>query len=365
MAPALPVIRVTGPGRNVGKTWLASRLIEWFASRGYLVAAVKRSHHLMPADLEGSDSHRFAEAGAQRVLFCGGDGTLTREAGAAETLEEIVRGLVGEVDLAIVEGFRDDVLGAAVEVTGPGAIATLRAMDGSSIYAAPADDVDGFATAIERAFGLSTAGSIDLRALVRRSAAAHGHLCAGVVLGVRMVLRARDELRLEDIGQRHRLAVVVETARCMTDAIASATGCTPGSGDLRVVEYGKAAATFLDRKQQRAIRVLVREEARDLTATWAPPSAGAQHRQTLAYRVMPDDALLDVQEVRVDWPEPLARDRFHCPVCGEAARADTAVRAIGSPELCIGCAAVDRYYQTAGATKASVRSAGDASIGGR
>jgi formylmethanofuran dehydrogenase subunit E len=346
MAPALPVVRVTGAGRDAGKTWLASRLIEWFAGRGYVVAALKRSHHLMPADREGTDSHRFAEAGARHVLFCGGDGVLTRELGPADSLEQIVRALGGEADLVLVEGFRDDALGATIRIgSDADRVATLETMEGGSLLRAPTAHVGAFAEAIEREFGLSAAGDEQLRELVRRAAAAHGHVCAGIVLGVRMAQAAAAMLALPSELERHRLAVTVETTRCLTDAVASATGRTVGSGDLRVVDYGKAAATFLDRSSGRALRLLVRDEARELAAAWAPAGADERHREALAYRVMPDEALFDVREVSVDWPADGHRERVRCARCGESARAAHARRSEAGESLCAPCAEGDAYYR--------------------
>ena len=84
MPAALPVVRVTGPRRKVGKTLLATRLIEELTARGYLVAAAKHSHHPVTPDREQSDTDRFARAGAARVLFGGNDGWLTRQPGAAD-----------------------------------------------------------------------------------------------------------------------------------------------------------------------------------------------------------------------------------------------------------------------------------------
>lgn len=294
MLSVLPVVRVTGPGRNAGKTSLASGLIEWFASRGYRVAAVKRSHHSIPPDRAGSDSDRFALAGAERVLFCGGDGVLTRRLGPPEPLEEIVRPLRGDADLAIVEGFRDDRFGAAIRVEGAATqMASFSSIERGSLMRASWDDAPAFALAIEREFGLSAEGDRHLRDCIRRAAAAHGDLCADVVLGVRMVGAAQAALRLPADREHKPLAVTVETASCLTDAIASTTGCSLGNGRLRVVDYGQAAATFLDRASGRAIRVVVREEARELAAGWAPVHALEHHRQALAYRVMPGEALFE------------------------------------------------------------------------
>ena len=196
MPPALPVVRVTAGGRNEGKTLLASRLIQELTKRGYAVAAVKRSHHPVPPDRTGSDTDRFTRAGASVVLFCGPDGSLARTSAPA-ALGEAVRRLTGEADIAIVEGFKDDALGAVIRLSGgPDGSAVFATMAGVTVLATDASDIEGLTAAIEREFQLSAAGGPELRALVRRASAAHGHCCPGIVLGVRMALAGLAALAL-------------------------------------------------------------------------------------------------------------------------------------------------------------------------
>lgn len=160
MAPVLPVVRVVGSGRNVGKTWLAEHLIEWFTAHGCEVLAVKRSHHPVTPDRPGTDSDRFARAGAATVVFGGSDGTLVR-APRAESLEEIITRFSTGADLAIVEGFSGDVLGAQLRIlAGSPATVHLTASDGLSLLTAPLDDVDAIAEAVARALDVEVdAGS--------------------------------------------------------------------------------------------------------------------------------------------------------------------------------------------------------------
>lgn len=308
MPPALPVVRVTAPGRNLGKTLLASRLIEELAGRGYVVAALKHSHHPVTPDRGGSDTDRFARAGAATVLFGGSDGWLTRS--PLEPLEAAVERMVGHADIAIVEGFKDDHLGAVIRIEpGTPTLAHFTSMDGRLLASAPADEAASTADAIEDEFELTTEGAPEFRALVRRAAAAHGHRCAGITLGVRMALAGLEALRIERPAPRDRLQVVVETARCATDAIAATTGLTAGSGALRIDERGEMAAVFTDTVLGRTVRVAALESARVEAARWAPPDLDLRHQQDIAYRVMPDDALLRVSVIPPTdgdgWTEPL------------------------------------------------------------
>ncbi|MCC6238355.1 MAG: molybdopterin-guanine dinucleotide biosynthesis protein B, partial [Dehalococcoidia bacterium] len=187
MPPSLPVVRVVADQRNVGKTWLARALIEELTRRGHLVGAVKHSHHVLPLDKPGSDTAQFAEAGAARVVFAAADGVLTRM-GAAIPLKDAVEELVGRVDLAIVEGFKSDELGATLRIEAASGLATLTSMDGHRVATAPRDDVGAFAGAIVGMFELAGGGTEVLRARLRKAAAAHGHMCPGVTLGVRMAM---------------------------------------------------------------------------------------------------------------------------------------------------------------------------------
>ena len=299
LPPALPVVRVTAAGRNEGKTLLAGRLIEELTKRGYTVAAVKRSHHSVPPDRAGSDTGRFAHAGASVVLFCGPDGSLARTS-APSALGQVVRRLTGEADIAVVEGFKGDSLGAAIRLSGGlDGSAVLATMAGETVLATAASDVEGLTAAIEREFQLSAAGGPELRALVRRASAAHGHCCPGIVLGVRMALTGLAALDLPLPLPPHRLHVTVEVARCATDAIASVTGCSAGQRSLVVEDRGEMAATFRDELTGRAVRVIALERAREPPAEWAPAGRDRHCRQAIAYRAMPDELLLQVVDVPV------------------------------------------------------------------
>lgn len=292
MPPALPVVRVVADCRNAGKTWLARALIEELTGRGYLVGAVKHSHHPMPLDKAGSDTERFAEAGASRVVFAAADGVVTRRNGPIP-LGDAVEELVGRVDLAIVEGFKADDLGAVLHIDGVSGVATLTSMDGRRIATAPRDDVTAFADSIVGTFELASGGDELLRTRLRRAAAVHGHMCPGVTLGVRMAMAGANALGLR-LPAPHQLRVVVETARCATDAIGSVTGCSAGRRNLRVEECGAMAARFTNAATGAVVRVVVRDDSRELALAVAPDAVSTRHAQSIAYRTLPDASLLDI-----------------------------------------------------------------------
>jgi formylmethanofuran dehydrogenase subunit E len=163
--------------------------------------------------------------------------------------------------------------------------------------------------------------------LLESSADAHGHLCPGQVVGVRMAmlgcrLISLDEPRRRD--QIKKLIIYVEMDRCTADAVAHVTGVKLGRRSLKFMDYGIMAATFVNLETGQAFRVVSTEEARNLAAAYAPEIAEKSAQQLAAYRRMPDSVLFRVQQVKVkiddcDMPGP-TRYRALCSRCGQVVR---------------------------------------------
>ena len=196
---------------------------------------------------------------------------------------------------------------------------------------------------------------LNFEALLKESVTMHGHLCPGQVLGVRMSL-----LGLAQVGigrprgtERRNLLVFVELDRCATDAIQSVTGCSLGRRTMKFMDYGKMAATFLNLKTCRAVRVVAKEESRKLAEEYLPGSDNKYAAQIEAYKVMPDDDLFAVMEVSVklnpeDMPgRPLSRVK--CDKCGEYVQDLREVRENGTI-LCRSCAGPG-YYELPAETR--------------
>jgi len=184
----------------------------------------------------------------------------------------------------------------------------------------------------------------DFDTLLESSAAAHGHLCAGQVVGVRMAmlgcqLIGLDEPKRDD--QIKKLLVYVEMDRCTADAVAHVTGVKLGRRSLKFMDYGIMATTFVNLETNKAYRVLSTEEARDLVPIYAPGVFGKSQQQIEAYKAMPDSVLFRVQEVRVgirewDLPGP-TRSKVACSECGQVVRDHREVIKGGRP-FCRPCA---------------------------
>jgi formylmethanofuran dehydrogenase subunit E len=180
--------------------------------------------------------------------------------------------------------------------------------------------------------------------LLASSAKAHGHLCPGQAVGVRMAMLGCRLIGLEDPtehSQIKKLLVYVEMDRCAADAIAHVTGAKLGRRSLKFTDYGIMAATFVNVETGSSFRVLSTEEARDLVPLYAPGIGGKAGQQLEAYRCMPDSVLFRVQRVRVpvkdcDLPGP-TRFKALCARCGQVVR-DRREVLVNGERLCKPCA---------------------------
>ena len=183
----------------------------------------------------------------------------------------------------------------------------------------------------------------------RLAEAAHGHMCAGQILGLRMALYGLKLLAIDDPEgkDRKRLVTFVEIDRCATDAIPIVTGCRLGKRALKFRDFGKVAATFCDLQLDRAVRVSALESSKQRAAEMYPEIENRNQQQMRAYREMPDEELFDMQWVRVrlgpeEFPGYKA-PRAVCTQCGEGINFKREVVRDGRV-LCKACAG-ERYYE--------------------
>jgi formylmethanofuran dehydrogenase subunit E len=163
--------------------------------------------------------------------------------------------------------------------------------------------------------------------LLKSSAATHGHLCPGQVVGVRMAMLGCRLIGLDE-PTRHdqikKLIVYIEMDRCTADAVAHVSGVKLGRRSLKFMDYGIMAATFVNLESGKAFRVVSTEESRDLAPHFAPEISGKHAQQLAAYKRMPDNVLFRVQQVKVaisefDMPGPTRR-KVVCAGCGQFVR---------------------------------------------
>jgi formylmethanofuran dehydrogenase subunit E len=236
--------------------------------------------------------------------------------------------------------------------------------------------------------------------LIREAEQAHGHLCAGQILGVRLAMLGLAKLGIEDPrgNDRKRLVTFVEIDRCATDAISVVTGCRLGKRALKFRDWGKMAATFVDLSSHvesahpsvgvaqrfsaamggalstaalaaegqqpispellnyavhpenhwyKAIRIAAKESSKKLAREMHPEIEKKNQQQMLAYREMKDDELFSTQWVKVELPPEefpgYKADRIVCAQCGEGINFHREVERAGRV-LCKACSG-ERYYE--------------------
>lgn len=180
------------------------------------------------------------------------------------------------------------------------------------------------------------------------AAVAHGHICAGQVLGVRLAMLGLKELGIDDpIAERKRLVTYVEIDRCVTDAVALVANCRLGKRALKFRDWGKVAATFCDLQTGRAVRIAAKESSKQ-AAKERFPELPREAGQQKAYAELTDEVLFTKEWVKVDvQPEELPGfkgPRIVCAECGEGINFKREVLRDGRT-LCRACAG-ERYYSS-------------------
>lgn len=182
---------------------------------------------------------------------------------------------------------------------------------------------------------------------------AHGHLCAGQLLGARMAMLGCRLLGLTDPrgAERKQLIVWVEIDRCMADAVGAVTGARLGRRSLKFFDYGKVAATFLRTATGEAVRIAARDDSRALADARYPHIENRKERQMRAYGEAADEELFKVERVAVRYGEldepGRTRARVACARCGEGVNDGRETRAADGSTMCRPCA-YGGYYRTPG-----------------
>jgi len=183
----------------------------------------------------------------------------------------------------------------------------------------------------------------------------HGHSCPGLALGYRAAeyaLRTFQTARSED----EDLVAIVENDACGVDAIQVVAGCSAGKGNLIFRDLGKHAYTFIDRKSNRAIRLVQRPEplieridpeaavlrsaVMSGTATLAEQKDFQTRQAAVIDKIlaMPIEELFLIKDVKPEIPERAKIFRsVPCARCGEMV-AEHRARVSNGDIVCIPCA---------------------------
>ena len=178
------------------------------------------------------------------------------------------------------------------------------------------------------------------------ASARHQHLCPRQVLGARAAIAGTGLLELEVPRADKRLLVIVETDGCFVDGVEAVTEVSVGRRTLRVEDYGKIAATFVDVKTERALRVAPRVDVRERAWDYAPEQKRRYFAMLHGYQRMPDAELLSFEWVELAKPVAAivsrAGARVNCGGCGEEIINEREVVGDGV-SLCRSCAGGGYY----------------------
>lgn len=304
------VVAIRGPSRS-GKTALSERLVLALSARGLRVAWLKRTHHAV--DLPGKSSGRVWAAGPAATALRAGDRLQVTLPPGSTDPEAMLAVLPGDLDVVLLETHE------------PALFPTILS---SRLTPAEGEDVigrwdflgeDAAAAALAPLVAARVPADRALDNAMRAALRLHGgHGCAGLVLGTRLALAGAQALDVAVPDTKKRLIVTSETDRCAVDGIQAVTGCRPGKRTLRLLDFGKLAATFYDEWAGRAVRVSARGDLRDRVGA----TGEDRHKvQRLAYARWPHEELFAIAEVpfaisQYDRPGP-PRARVICTDCAE------------------------------------------------
>ncbi len=176
--------------------------------------------------------------------------------------------------------------------------------------------------------------------LFTKAKAFHGHVCPGIVLGTRLTIAGMRELGVDPHIHNRDLIVYIEIDRCGADAVQAITGCSLGHRNLKHMDYGKFAATFVDISTGKAVRVSIHEKDR------AKHDLLEKNELIQLLGSIPESEILVIERVNVSIPKddipgyPLGKSV--CSRCGEQVADNRHIMVDGKP-LCKNCG-VKSYY---------------------
>lgn len=146
---------------------------------------------------------------------------------------------------------------------------------------------------------------------------------------------------------KKRLLVITETDGCFADGLSAATNCTVGHRTLRVEDYGKVAATFVDVQTKRAFRVAPVIDIRQRACNYVLDESRHYFAQMQAYQTMPEDEMFVITEVQLaaSIEAIVSRPgiRVNCDVCGKEIMNEREIRQ-HELTLCLSCAEGGYYH---------------------
>ena len=143
----------------------------------------------------------------------------------------------------------------------------------------------------------------------------HGEICGGLAIGTKLAMYGLALMGME-LNIRHKnLIVILETDRCMADAVQVVTKCSMGKRSLIQMYYGKFAATFYNTETDEAIRII------DADANRKDKIKETREEMIERFRKSSCEELFIVQKVKINHNQIKISGKSHtteiCSVCGD------------------------------------------------
>lgn len=154
----------------------------------------------------------------------------------------------------------------------------------------------------------------------------HGHVCGGLTIGYQAAMYAKELLDIT-FSEDEEIVCISENDACGVDAIQVVLGCSIGKGNLLFHMRGKQAFSFYNRKNGKAVRLVLKARDKGMTR-----EESFQFYQECDYHDM-----FDVKEPTIALPEE-ARifESYRCEKCGEETGANW-IRIHDGKKVCLDC----------------------------
>ena len=154
----------------------------------------------------------------------------------------------------------------------------------------------------------------------------HGHVCGGLTIGYKAAKYAIELLTL-DFSQDEDVVCIAENDACGVDAIQVMLGCSIGKGNLLFHMRGKQAFSFYNRKNGKAVRLVLKPRPQEVT----------REKSFAFYENMEPKDMFDVKPATIALPHKARMfDSYICDACGETTGANW-IRLSGERKLCLDC----------------------------
>jgi len=164
-------------------------------------------------------------------------------------------------------------------------------------------------------------GSID-RGSLDRLISFHGHLSAGLLIGLQMLALGR---RLLSVEENERIHIVCETPNCLPDSFQVLAGTTTGNKSLTVRDTGKMAVTITGHtppgESAPGVRIILdakKTEKFDKLHAWYMKTEKPSHEEVVQILKEAGDTVYSYEYVKVPVAGKIDKDVSICSICGES-----------------------------------------------